>query len=63
MEREAEPALAQSIVAIARPAIVRRIIHHPDSDGAELDIAVAPKKVMLVLHETGFGAPVPHNAI
>jgi hypothetical protein len=49
--REARVGLSKRIGAVARPAVVRRVVHHRRTHGVELDVALGGEQVGLRLYQ------------
>ncbi len=62
MRCQARVGLPQRIMAIARPAVVSRVIDHGSAHGVELDVALASNQVGFGLDQRGFVAAVPQGA-
>ncbi len=62
MRGEAFVRLSQPVGAVARPAVLRRVGHHPRPHRVELDVALARQQIAFGLHHAGFVAPFPQAA-
>jgi len=62
MRRDASVRLAESVVPVAAPAVLTRILHHVRAHGIEFNVAHAGEQVGVFLHEAGFVASFPQAA-
>lgn len=54
--------LAETIVPIARPAVVARIAHHAGPYGVEFDVARTQQEIPLFLDDAGLEAALPQGS-
>jgi len=62
MRGDAVVALSQGMVAIARPAVMRRIVDHRRPYGVELNVSLTGQQVGFGLDQRGFVPAIPQSA-